>query len=154
MLEKLNPDKVEDTEIIGRSLHGSKATDAYSREWVIKWNQFYDSRLDDDLSVDRLGNYAVNIDHVEYLIPKMPFRKPATFQGWGVLDTGVLRQEQKLTVYVDPVVDSNPLIENPLHAQISRTNHRDIEDAKDLAKVLAHIATDMGVVLPPKEEQA
>lgn len=132
--------EVKDSEFIGRSLHGKKESNVFCDKGLIKWQQFYDSRLEENLSVDRIGDKQIDKGSLTYLHPLAVSRNPEPFQGWATIKV------QKITtgkfacnVIPTPILDEeNANNSNELHADIDRTNFRTEQLAYCLAVALSH----------------
>jgi len=135
--------EVKDTELIGRSLYGKRERDVFCDRGLVKWQQFYDSRLENDLSVDRIGNKQIDKGSLLYLLPLAENRKSEPFKGWAVIKVEKMRKGKlKIKVYPSPVNDdANPDNSNELHADVDRSNFRSETLAPILAAALSHLVS-------------
>lgn len=108
----------------------------------IRWKAFFDKRLEEDLSVDHLGNNAVfgiNRGHCRHLAEGENGIEVMTFEGWGGLKVSRL-EDRHHAVIARPTMP--PDEDNPYHCEISRQNHRDRPAAESLAFELVLLCSD------------
>lgn len=142
---KPDKNKVSDKEIIGRRLFGHKIFIAPRERGLFKMDIFYDTRLANDLSFDRLGLKTVDKDVVKFLTQQCHQHgslQNKTFVGWAAIKVS---DSKKLTI------QPTPTEENPYHADLSREGYRDPLSAELLAYRLAHHASVLELVLPANE---
>ena len=121
-----DPDHVEDQEAIGRRVYSDKIL---RRDGRLRVDHFEDSRLDNDLSVDRLGNPNPMRAVKAYLAAKASAANPdRSFAGWAALRVSAIRNHKApLEVIATPKED------NEYHADICRDRFRDKVHAYNLA---------------------
>lgn len=150
-----NDTKVGDGEIIGRRIfRDSVLTRQQDRgqEVTIRMDHFYDNRLIENLSVDRLTQSgSPNRKVLSFLRPLAnAAQQQSEFYGWGALKVRSLRdfRGEKITeVLATPVVNDPSQSDNPYHADISREDFREKKQAYALAIMLAQMANeDVGIV--------
>ncbi len=137
--------EVKDTELIGRSLHGKKDSEVFCDRGFIKWQQFYDSRLDENLSVDRIGNKNIDRGSLLYLLPLAKKRMDKPFKGWAVIQVKKMRAgKRSFNIIPTPINDDeNPDNSNELHADIDRQDFRSETLAYTLAVTLSHLVSEI-----------
>jgi len=134
---KPDKNKVSDKEIIGRRVFGQKIFIAPRERGLFKMDIFYDTRLENELSFDRLGLKTVD----KFLTTQCHQHgnmQNKTFVGWATIKVSDLK---KLTI------QPTPTEENPYHADLSREGFRDPLSAELLAYRLAHHASLLELVL-------
>lgn len=138
-----DPRKVGDQEPIGRRVYGDKI---YDRSKRLRIDHFQDSRLENDLSVDRLGRANPERAVVRYIGPKAEEANPGKpFAGWAALRVNSIRNGRyPLEVLASPNDD------NEYHADICRDGFREDMYQYYLAIRLREIVeSDLGFVEAP-----
>jgi hypothetical protein len=130
-----DPTHVEDQEVIGRRVYADRV---FRKNPKLRVDHFQDKRLENDLSVDRLGNpNPVNKvkKHLAHLAgaanPTLPFA------GWGAIRVADIRRNPA------PLeVNATPTEDNEYHADICRARFREQVHAINLAYRLRAIAEE------------
>ena len=125
---------ISPTEWLGRRMFGSPSKAAIkSLEDLTSTEAFIDTRVDDDLSLDRLGDPNIAKSAVAELTPLADAEASAnkkTFNGWFACRQ---RDLKYVAVKPSPLNFAEHGIDNPYHAEIVRDNVR----ASDLQHYLA-----------------
>ena len=140
-------EKISDKETVGRRVFGSDMSGTKDKP-TFGYKLFLDDRLEDDISVDRLGIKAPEIKHHEEITAlgnahgrrRQP---PRTFRGWAQIKVSDLSMF-KYAVNATPAHEE----ENKYHAEVSRDGHRTIETARSMAFLLASYASRMPLLEP------
>lgn len=137
------PDTVGDKELIGRRLLELPYTDEYGI--FLKVNHFIDTRIEEDLSVDRLGETgSVNKKALRHL-SRLSFRHAEinsnSFFGWCTCRVGYLKTFPYVVIASPDRTENDEKFWNHYHADISRSDHRNKRRAYELATALTHIFT-------------
>lgn len=138
---KADPEKVGEKEILGRRVFTDRpfvGGGGRVPEGCFNLDIFFDTRLDDNLSFDRLGEGSPVKAVRKYLTPLADaeaalMRPPRPFSGWAPIS---MKQLTFITVIPDPREDPY----NPYHAELSRDLYRAKAQAETLAFRLAVIA--------------
>ena len=123
------PKSLSPKEIVGRRTFGSRIFDKSDSILPYKIDIFMDSRIGENISVDRLGIRQAKPDVIEYLSPlcdKSAFKRSSNFVGWAQIEVS---QIENLGVHATDAVDE----ENPYHAEISRLGHQTVKAMRSLA---------------------
>ena len=136
-----DPDEVKPSESIGRRVFGKgwlAGPDAKGPQGYFKITIFMDSRLDQDLSFDRLGETGVDKRVTRFLTPLgvdqgQTLTPPKEFSGWAAISMARLD-----FATVRPTPTDEPC--NPFHADLSREGFREKVQAETLAFRLAYLA--------------
>ena len=149
------PIAIKDNEIIGRRLFGTQGWKVSDAAFTVELAHFYDTRLDLDLSVDRLGMGNVENNRAQKLTEladgEAAERRPSTtFEGWaGIMARDLTFPGWNKEVY--PVDD--PKGKNSHHAEIKRDNFRQKAQAYTFATVMADRFSRRGRFVPPHRSQ-
>jgi hypothetical protein len=150
------PDKkrVSDKEIVGRRVFGKKIFREPRERGLFVPEIFYDTRLENDLSFDRLGLKKVDKDVVRFLTQQchqhgdMQNKK---FVGWAAIKVSDIKKI-KVSQLEKLEIQATPSQENPYHADLPREGFRELVSAERLACQLAYYASVLELVLPANEE--
>ena len=111
---------ITESEVIGRRLFRKSGTTNEEASKQYKWKDFYDSRLEEDLSVDRLGTPTIDgigCNFLTGLACEEAENRKLEFRGWAAI------QNKKLK---DAIIEPRPIPEiNPFHGEILRDAVRD-----------------------------
>lgn len=118
MVWRPNSSEVRKSEIVGRRVYVAPIFDGDER---LRVDHFFDNRLENDLSVDRLGEGQVVSKVKSHLAIKAGQDNSAhSFKGWAGLKVKSLVVPAKTAVSLLPT----PLSDNVYHADISRKDYR------------------------------
>ena len=155
------PPEVDEKELIGRRLLDragkERATDEDGRP-LYDVDDFYDTRLEEDLSVDRLGNPNATPDTLREItkLADQEAGRPESsrvFIGWATIRVRNLRwpgwdaKEGKVTA--SPTLREDGTVENHWHADINRDGFREKAQAYALATLLQHTFLRKGAYQAP-----
>ena len=149
-----DPKAIGKGEVIGRRVLKDPIFDddlGQGQKGRLRLDHFYDNRLAENLSVDRLGrsgqpekkivNRVANIADEEHALAASP-----NFHGWGALRAATLTQRSSAPI---PVL-ATPTVQNPFHSDISRDKFRETQQAWALAYQLRDIVqNEFGLVERP-----
>ena len=127
MVWKPNKSEIKKSEILGRRVYKSPVLDNDNR---LRVDHFFDTRTENDLSVDRLGEGSV-IKKVTVLVAKKAgdANPEQTFFGWAGLKAKSLTVPAKTAL----TLLATPKIDNDYHGDISREDFRKDAAAYSLA---------------------
>ena len=134
-----NIETIEDKEILGRRAFGKNIFLNESSNHI-RMEVFFDNRIENDLSLDRLGVGEAFKKILKKLIPLCEQHQSVIskeFKGWAQLKKEQLKQHQ---VIPTPIYEPEEL-KNIYHADLVREKYRDKELAETLAFALAYIAS-------------
>jgi hypothetical protein len=144
-----DPNEIKPSETIGRRVLGKgfAGPGAKVPEGFFKITVFMDSRLNEDLSFDRLGERGVDKSVTKFLTPLgvdqgQTLAPPQEFSGWAAIPMAKLN-----FVTLRPTPTDEP--HNPFHADLSREDFRGRSQAETLAFRLAILA-GKAIVAPAK----
>jgi hypothetical protein len=153
---------VEPGAVIGRRLETADVRSSESGP-IYLWKAFYDDRVEDNLSFDKLSTAGDPVRKVVNdagrIARKDAEAKKATFVGWAGIRRKTLHKDFK--VYLTPVTTGdNP---NPHHCELDRTKYPDRQLARSLAYELLTYANSDKIFVdappppsppPPRQVQA
>jgi len=147
--------KVADSEVVGRRIFDDPLFNgslSQGTPFKLRVDHFFDKKLEEDLSVDRLGRSGSSEAAAKRLTGKLAQdeavkrTKSVAFLGWGVMRVKSLRTSKMFKGALD--VLPKPITEeprNPYHAEITRAAYRQEIHAWGLAASLRDIAEkDLG----------
>jgi hypothetical protein len=142
-----DPNTIGGSEVLGRRVFTDKpfvGPGGRVPERYFNLDIFFDTRLKDDLSFDRLGEGSPAKAVRKFLTPladaeAASMRPPRPFSGWAPISMKRLG-----FVKVTPVPTKHPF--NPFHAELSRALYRDKTQAETLA---FRLAVEAGTDLVP-----
>lgn len=129
--------EVEPNEMLGRRAYGDFSPGQKSGDQFFKYRtkMFVDTRLGNDLSLDRLGKGTYQKEVVSFLTP-LANQQKADFRGWAQFRYSDL---EKYAFLVRPTPQDEP--NNPYHADLDRSKHRTRQQAELLGFALAGVAS-------------
>lgn len=138
--------KVNDNEIIGRRLQKDHLIRAESPV-KYRWDTFYDSRIETDLSVDHIGTEGNDkigrrlVNEVSKIAQKdFELERKGELMGWAALKR---KNINRFDVVRTPVSEAErPENPNPHHCEIIRSEHRNIAAARSLSYELTALAEE------------
>lgn len=136
-----NEQEIAPSEIVGRRIFTNDLL-AEGETPKIKWETFYDSRLDSDLSFDRLGRSNAEKKILRALTKIADSHAEIIgkeFTGWAQIRAKAL-VDRALTLIPTPIKhnqeDGSTDLENPYHCDLDRANFRQRVQAEALAFML------------------
>lgn len=139
---------VQPGELLGRRIYNQRS-DIPSSMDDISPAIFWDSRLSDDLSFDRLGLGSAakaTVEKLTHLGDKDAERTGQFFWGWLAMHYKKLRH---VLVRPDPLVIDRDDVDNPFHALLNRDEHRIKSQAHHLSRSLYFEFKEGGEIVPP-----
>lgn len=141
--------QVKPSEFVGRRIFGKSSDEVSSIE--LTPNMFFDSRLNEDLSLDRLGENKVNKEVVKQLTPlcdsaAQNMSPPQTFFGWAAIQ---LKNMTRAKVFPDPLTLERDKVENSYHALIDRSSVRNKDAAFFFSRSLLWDFKEKGQMVEP-----
>ena len=127
---------------------------AQGKTHIFRPDHFDDNRLAEDLSFDRLGMsgnpQAKVLRFLDALAQAEAENHGKDHAGWGWVLRKNLRDSDRtvLKVLPSPIIDDLDSPDNPYHADLSRENHRTVQQAKYLSLHLAHLFNKIGKLEP------
>ncbi len=121
----------------------------------VRYKAFLDSRLESDLSFDRIGRSGNPekglVEQCDQIARAQMQKRGAEFAGWGAIRVSIL-QENDLEIVMRPALETDP--KNPNHCELLRHKFRTRETAKALAFQLLYYCTQsFGFVAPPRRKE-
>ena len=152
------PPEIDEKELVGRRLFDKVGTARATGENgspLYKVGDFYESRAEEDFSVDRLGDPNPALDTLRTLtgLADKEASRPETnrtFNGWCTIRV----QNFRFTGWVaqitaSPIFSENGTGENLWHADVNRDGFRDKAQAYTFAVTLQHTFERKGQYEPP-----
>ncbi|NSZ75654.1 hypothetical protein [Agrobacterium tumefaciens] len=140
---------IKEGELIGRRIFDKKLTSVSSLDQV-PTNVFLDTRYEDDLSVDRLGNGSATksvVSKVTELADHAATQQSTIFLGWIAAHKKHLKH---VVIKPDPLTTKLDGIENPHHALIDRSSSREKALAFHFSRSLLFCFKENGEIVPPQ----
>ena len=153
-------DPIGDNEPLGRRIFDDdlwRDALAQGMAHIFRPDHFYDNRLEEDLSFDRLGMsgnpQAIVLSFLNALAHAEAENRGKDHAGWGWVLRKNLRDSDRavLKVRPSPIIDDPDSPDNPYHADLLRENHRTKQQANYLALQLAHLFNKNGELEPASE---
>ncbi|MUZ65355.1 hypothetical protein [Agrobacterium vitis] len=146
-------EKVDSKELVGRrifeSAHRSPEKSALSP------NIYFDTRLAEDLSLDRLGHGQSDkrvLKHITPLADEAGRAQGKVFNGWAATRAGPL--SKLAAMKSDPMEAERDGIDNPYHALVDREHYRVREAAYALSRALFFEFQENGEIVAPFRKEA
>lgn len=156
------PPEVDEKELIGRRLLDragkERATNEDGRPQY-DVDDFYDTRLEGDLSVDRLGNPNPTLDTLREITQLADYEVTVpesnrVFIGWATIRVQNLRfPGWAARVAASPTLREDGTVENHWHADINRDGFREKAQAYALALTLQQTFMRKGGYQPPNRSR-
>lgn len=146
-----NETAVNANELVGRRIF-EKADRTILSTADIKSDVFDDSRLHEDLSVDRLGNPNPDRKALKYLTSladEEAEKRDRAFNGWIAIHAKKLK---RVTIKPDPLTLAKDGTSNSFHAVIDRSAVREANLAYYFSTSLYFQFRENGLVVPPRRE--
>ena len=143
---------IDSRELLGRRLFGREGWD--SSRPLFDFTHFIDTRLELDLSVDRLGVGNVESKRIRSLTPTADAegaarKPPTTFDGWAAIFLKDLNFPGWVAdVRPTKVVGSDKAL-NEFHSEISREGFRQKAQSYTFATMMADRSSRKGRYIPP-----
>ncbi|MGO8093254.1 hypothetical protein [Rhizobium leguminosarum] len=141
-------DVVKPAEVIGRRIF-EKDPAAPLDIHLVNPNHFYDTRFEEDLSLDRLGEGQPHKSAIRHLTPacdNAAAEQSMHFVGWVAAQRKHLKFED---VRPDPLTLERDGVENPFHALLDRANAREKVQAWRLSRSLFMAFKEHGQMVSP-----
>ena len=157
------PPEVDEKELIGRRLldrAGKERSTSEDGRPLYDVGDFYDTRLEDDLSVDRLGNPNPTLDTLREItkLADQEAGRPESnrvFIGWATIRVQKLRfPGWDAKVIASPTLREDGTVENHWHADIKRDGFREKAHAYALAATLQQTFMRKGGYQAPNRSYA
>ena len=152
------PPEIGEKELVGRRLldktGAERPTDKDGRP-LSEVGDFYETRAEDDLSVDRLGDPNPSQDTLRAItsLADMDALRPETkriFIGWATIRVQNFRFTGWVAkVIATPTMREDGTVENPWHADVDRGVFREKPQAYTFAVTLQHTFERKGTFEPP-----
>lgn len=147
---KPDPNSVSSGEWVGRRIFSGAGKAA-----ELSYNLFYDSRLDEDLSLDRLGEGA---DPIKFVVEQVTAIADAEaekhgkdFHGWMAARCKTLKN---VNIFPDPLTIAAHGVDNPYHALLDRSRAREKADAHHFSRSLFYYFREDGKNVQPVRKAA
>lgn len=140
--------EIKDGELIGRRVFDKKQATITLES--LTYNVFFDTRLGDDLSVDRLGNGSATrsiVRQLTILADEAASQQSTMFCGWAAIHKKYLKY---VTIRPDPISEKLEGIENPHHALIDRSGVREKTLAFHFSRSLLYSLKENGEIVLPE----
>lgn len=151
------PSEVSQKELVGRRLFGKAntglPTDKGDRP-LFRVDDFYETREEDDLSVDRLGDPNASRDTLRMITSLADTDasrrdKKRVFNGWATIRVQKFRFPGWVAqITATPTMREDGSVENPWHANVNRDGFRGKAQAYALAIALQHTFELKGAYQP------
>jgi len=127
--------------ILGRRIEEKHFTTDENGKKICSYKSFYDTRVNEDLSLDALG-YKGNVEKkikndVAAIVNKHNQINSSGFIGWVTIRKKNLQHHK---IFHSP--DKNPLNPNPYHCSLDRSSYNNTQTARSLAYELMTHAND------------
>jgi hypothetical protein len=157
------PPEIDEKELVGRRLLDRASKERPKNEEgcpLCDINDFYDTRLEDDLSIDRLGNPNPTLDTLREItkLADQEAGRPGSnrvFIGWATIRVQLLRfPGWDGKVIASPTRHEDRTVENHWHADIKRDVFREKAHAYALAATLQQTFMRKGGYQAPNRSHA
>jgi hypothetical protein len=146
-------DAVKPAEVIGRRIFGKDPTTPLDIH-LVNPNLFYDTRFEEDLSLDRLGEgqpHKSAVNHLTRACDVAATEQATHFVGWVAAQCKNIKFEH---VRPDPLTIEKDGIDNPFHALLDRSSAREKVQAWRLSRSLFMDFKEHGQMVAPSRRKS